>query len=85
MNESIPNGSFKKTEGKQSHQKSVNRRSRRAAEWKQLNAVPEVPKDHKDQESLQDAIMEPQTGNMVEEKGAKRPQRPDVDTEGGAE
>lgn len=48
MNESIPNGSFKKIEGKQSHQKSVNGRSRRAAEWKQLNAVPEAPKDHKD-------------------------------------
>lgn len=48
------------------------KRSRRAAESKQLNVVPEAQKDHKDkQESLQDDIMEPQTCNMVKEKGAK--------------
>lgn len=76
----------KKLKANKATKNQSTKRSRRAAEWKQLNGVPEVPKDHKDkQESLEDDIMEPQTCNMVEEKGAKRPQRPDADTEGGAE
>lgn len=38
----------KKLKANKATKNQSTKRSRRAAEWKQLNAVPEAPKDHKD-------------------------------------